>query len=198
MIPAHKCALECRLLSRGTAKTNPAHVSLPEQVDGAHGAGSRSRGPPAPRPSRPPRRLFGAPRARGRRCSASAQVLPRSGQARSRRMPGTSGQVRSTSEAPGRARPSRARFGGTTAGGPPMRVVRRFGYPGGHGSPSPPAVAARDLGSRPPIVADVRRPRVVCAPRVASGGRKALGGETKLSYRPFCPSSWGAIPQDQV
>ena len=92
-------------------------------------------------------------------------------------MPGTSGQVRSTSEAPGRARPSRARFGGPTAGGPPMRAVRRFGYPGGHGSPSPPAVAARDLGSRPPIVAEVGGlepsvPLVACAPRAASGGRK--------------------------
>ena len=79
--------------------------------------------------------------------------------------------------APGRARPSRARFGGTTAGGPPMRVVRRFGYPGGHGSPSPPAMAARDLGSRPPIVAEVGGlepsvPLVACAPRAASGGRK--------------------------
>ena len=27
---------------------------------------------------------------------------------------------------------------------------------------------------------------------------KALGGETKISYRPFCPSSGGSLPQDQV
>ena len=80
-----------------------------------------------------------------------------------------------------RARPSRARFGGTTAGGPPMRVVRRFGYPGGHGSPSPPAIAARDLGSRPPIAAEVGRDRLTSVgreptPRTASGGQNASGG----------------------
>ena len=27
---------------------------------------------------------------------------------------------------------------------------------------------------------------------------KALGGETKISYRPSCPSSGGSLPQDQV
>ena len=74
--------------------------------------------------------------------------------------------------APGRARPSRARFGGTTAGCPPMRVVRRFGYPekarfvllSPCGRPWP-GIAASDCGRS-------RRPRAVCAPRAASGGRK--------------------------
>ena len=72
------------------------------------------------------------------------------------------------------------------------------------GSSSSLLVAARDLGSRPPIAAEMGRDRLTSVgcepiPRTASGGQSL--GRWALNWRPtapYCPFSGGSLPQGQV
>ena len=138
-------------------------------------------------------------RARARRCSLSVRSRPRRpaeiAQAKSC-LGGCwerAGQARSFLTAPGRGRQSLPVPGGQPK---PTLVGRRWSRQSRLGDPhsgsaiprvkpvrgnSPSAVAARDLGSRPPIAAEVGRDRLTSVgreptPRTASGGQNASGG----------------------
>ena len=120
------------------------------------------------------------------------------GQVLSRRMPGVVGPSPLTPHGPPFGPVQDVPVEGTTAGGPSVtdgRIVSagRSAVRLSRGSSpfaetrepvrgnSPPAVAARGLGSRPPIAAEVGRDRLTSVgreptPRTASGGQNASGG----------------------